>query len=513
MEKGPPELKTRPLEPLMRKSMESGLITPSAVNEHRRPDTSVMESVNFHFDTIGSATVRKGQTLVGTGLDASSVLGMHYQVDTVNTPPYTQLVAVTGTTLYYDAAGTWTSKRTGLTSGSKARFSTFLNFLFMVNGTEATAVWDGNPSDSFSTGGNASGAPTGTLIENFRSRMWIGGNSTYPSRVYYSTVPSAVSTPVVSWDTDVSTGQWIDISPSDGDFLTALQRSRGVMLAFKTNRLYRVFDINQVDPDPYYNVGTSSQESVLESKAGTYFHHASGFYQYNIYGNVVEISRPIIDIIRAIPASAYPSVVGWSEPDGDHLCWYVGTVTYGGTTYANTVVRYSISTQVWTQYSYPTAITAAIRRQPFYADSTTQYALVGDAGGNVLKMNVGLDDNGTPISVSLIHKWDLVDDMLSTRKVVQTGNFLNYGGAGLKVNYQTEDQDPSDLGNWKGKVGELSTKNTGFNSMGIKGRKIRFRISGTVNAGGADPNFYRDIKYNGYELLDCYTEFIQFPPP
>ncbi len=500
-----------PLPPHQRTSFESGLITYSAVSENRRPETSVSESINLHFDTIGSATLRKGMTALGAGLPSGNILGMHYHVDTVSPNTNTKLIVVTGSAAYYLNGSAYTSKRTGLTSDSKARFSTFLNYAFMVNGTEATAVWDGTAS-AFSTIGNALSAPTGTLIENFRGRMWIGGNTTYPSRVFYSSVPSAVATPIITWDTSATTGQWIDISPSDGDFLTAFQRSRNVMLAFKTNRLYRIFDIGQIDPDPYYAVGTSSQESVLETKAGVFFHHASGFYQYNVYGQVVEISRPIIDIIRAIPTSQYTSVVGWSEPDGDHLNWYVGDVTYRGVTYSKIVVRYSISTQVWTHYSFPRTFTMAIRRQPFYTDGTTQFALAGDSAGNICEMNTGLDDMGTPISYSLITGWDKIDGLLSTRKVIQQASFLHYGGAGTNVSYQTEEQDPDDLGNWKGRVGMLRSSNTGINSIDIKGRKVRFKLSGTGGGTGASTGFLQPFQFNGYELFDVRNEFIQFDP-
>ena len=506
----PKDGQPKPYPPQVRKSVESGLITYSAVSENRRPDTSVTESINMHFDTIGAATLRKGMTFLGTGMPAGNILGMHYFVDTVSPNTNTKLVAVGGTALYYLSAGTWTSKRTGLTAGSKARFSTFLNFMFMVNGTEATAIWDGTGS-AFATTGNAASAPTGTLIENFRSRMWIGGNTSKPSRIYFSSVPSSAATPVITWDTSDTSGQWIDISPSDGDFLTALQRSRNVMLAFKTNRLYRVFDINQIDPDPYYNVGTSSQESVLESKTGTFFHHSTGFYQYNVYGNVEEISRPIIDIVRAIPASNYTSIVGWAHPDGDHLMWCVGDVTYKGVAYTNMVVRYSISTQAWTHYSYPRSFTMAIRRQPFYTDGTTQFALTGDTAGNISEMDTGLDDAGTPISYSLVHRWDNVDGLLSTRKVIQGGAFLHYGGGGTKIAYQTDDDDPDSLNDWSKKPdkGMLASNNTIFNTMNIKARKFRFRLFGTGGGTGASTGFQQPFQYNGYELIEVRSEFVQ----
>lgn len=494
-----------PLPPLNRKSLRSGLIVQGSVSENERPETSVMESINFHFDAIGSATMRKGSTRLGNQLATSDILGLHYLVDTVSAGANTRLIAVNGTVAYYLNANSWTSIRTALTAGQKARFTTYLNYAFMVNGAQPTAVWDGSASGSFVTTGNASGAPTGTVIENFRSRVWIAGNATYPDRLYYSSVPSATTTPVVSWNTSATGGQWIDISPSDGDTITALQRSRNTLLVFKTNRLYRVFDIGQTDPDPYYAVGTSSQESVIETKVGVFFHHATGFYQYNTYGVVQEISRPVWEFIKQIPSSYYASVAGYLEVDGDHIVWCVGTVTANGTTYTNLHLRYSISTQVWTHYTYATPTKTAIRRQPFYTDGTTQYAVAGDNTGNIILKNFGNDDMGSSFPYSLIHRWDNVDGLLSTRKSAMTGNFSHYGGTGTNVAFQTEVNDPDALNDWSNEIGQFGLANTGFNTMNVKARKLRFRIFGQ-SAG-------QPFIYNGYELLDVTDEFIQFMNP
>lgn len=487
-----------PLEPMIRKSTESGLITRGAVEENRMPETAVRESINFHFDAIGSATLRKGQTVLGNNL-STVILGMHYHVDAAGT--YSQMIVAVGTTVQYLSGATWTSKRTGLTA-NKARFVTYLNYTFMVNGSEATAVWDGNPSNDFLATGNAAGAPIGKYIETFRSRVWIAGNTTYPDRLFYSSIPSSVVTPLVTWDTDTETGQWIDISPSDGENITALQRYRTALLVFKPEHLYRVFDIAQTDPDPFNNVGTSSQESVVETKVGVFFHHRTGFYIYNTDGRAVEISRPIIDIVRAILPSNYQHITGWVEQSGDHICWSIGDVTYDGVTYVNMVVRYTISTQVWTHYLLPYFIRASLRRSPYYTDGTTVFSLVGNSAGDVLKHDTGKTDNGTALPYSLTHRWENVDTLLSTRKTVTVANFSHSGGTGSTIGVQTEHNDPGTLTDWKKEIGQFRDFNTGFNTLDIKARKLRFRIAGSSTG---DP-----FIYHGYELIGVVNELLQF---
>lgn len=481
----------QPIQPIVRNSLKSGLITPSAVAENDYPKDAMLESLNFNFDTIGKMTLRKGTTTLGQALP-SGILGLYNFRDS-GSGTNNQMIAVAGTTAYYLSGSTWTAKRTGLTSGSKARFSTLLDYVFMVNGTEATAVWDGNPATSFLTTGNAASAPTGKFIENFRSRMWIAGNTTYPDRLYFSTLPSSVTTPIVTWDTSVTTGQWIDISPSDGENITALHRTRAALLVFKNNHLYRVYSILQVDPDPPFNVGTYSQESVVETKNGVYFHHPTGFYRYD--GNVTEISRPITDIVGAITLTNYSKVAGYLEPDGDHICWSVGDVTVNGVAYSKLVVRYTISTQVWTHYSYPTQSFVGAP----YNDGSNLLTLIGDSAGNVLTLNSGKTDNGTDIFYSLTHQFDDIDGLRSTVKIITTLFFMHSGMTGTNVTYQV----PEDvLNDFTKSIGQLQSSETGFGNISARGRKLKFRLSG---ASKGEP-----MSYEGFEILDGTSQLITF---
>lgn len=483
------------MDPILRKTMETGLICQGAVSEDMIPVSAVTESINWDFDVIGSAQIRKGLTRLGDSAFSGDVLGL-YEFRDSGAGTNNQIIAVNSTSVSYLSSGAWTAKRTGLTSGSKARFTTFLDYVFMVNGTESTAIWDGNPSNSFITTGNASSAPTGKYIENFRSRIWIAGNTTYPDRIYYSSIPSAVTTPIITWDTSATTGQWIDVSPSDGENITALKKTRNSLLVFKPNRLYRVFSIAQIDPDPYYAVGTSSQESVVDTKNGVYFHHQSGFYNYSPGGIVQEISRPVIDFVKAITVANYSKVCGSLDKDGDHVNWAIGDVTVNGITYNNMVLRYTISTQVWTHRIYPTQFLVSGE----YNDGTTKFSLIGDESGNIYKVNVGNTDDGTAITYSLIHRWETLDGLVSTSKTIENAVFSHEGGMGTNVAFQT-DVDGSTSNDWSKGKGQFGESNTGL-PVHIKGRKMRLRLYGTSKG--------ETFAYNGFELPDVTREILPF---
>lgn len=464
--------------------LSTGLMTEGAVSESQMPLDAVTESLNFKFNKIGAARLRDGTTLLGNQISAgTNILGL-YEFRDSGAGTNNQIIAVNGTVVYYLSSGTWTSKRTGLTSGSKARFTTFLDSVWMVNGTEATAIWSGATGDSFVTTGNASSAPTGKFIERFRNRVWISGNTTYPDRLYYSSLPD--SSLVITW-----AGDYVDISPADGENITGKIRTKSALLVFKNNHIYRVYSVTETEADPKINVGTYSNESIVEAKDGVYFHHPTGFYKY-ADGGVQEISKPITDIVKNITVANYSKVCGWLETNGDNIVWAVGDVTIDGTTYANLEVRYTISTETWTHYSKPTQALVASR----YNDGTTLFQLFGDEDGNIQKVDVGITDNGTPISYSLIHRWYTVDGSSATRKDITKMLFVHNKGAGGNIAWQNEDSISND---WKPLL-QLGKQNTGRNNAGVRGKKCRFRLSGTSTGEPFD--------YLGFEILEGNSQLI-----
>lgn len=446
------------------------------------PSASVSPSVSPSLSPSASISPSISPSPSAAAEPAGNVLGLYEFRDSGN-GTYNRLVAVYGTSLYYLSGSSWIAKRTGLRQ-YKARFTTFLDYLWMVNGSDSTAIWDGNPANSFITTGNAASAPIGKFIERFRNRVWIAGNSTYPDRLYYSSLPDVNL--ALTWD-----GDYVDISPADGENITAIIRTRSALLVFKNNHIYRVYSVTETEADPKINCGTYSADSVIEAKDGVYFHHPTGFYKY-VNGEPEEISKPIIDIVKNITLANYGKVCGWLELNGDNIVWAVGDVTIDGVAFNNLEVRYTISTQTWTHYTKPTQALVASR----YNDGSTVYQLVGDESGQILKMDTGLTDNSMPISYSLVHRWYNVDGLNSTRKDLTKFLFAHNKGAGTNVAWQNED---SVLNDWK-PLTQLKDKNTGVNYASVRGRKCRFKLSGSSSG--------EPWEYDGFEVLEGTSEVI-----
>ena len=466
------------LEPQQLTNFSDGLITDGAVASSQMPLSVVSESLNMDFDKIGSVKLRRGTTLLGNQL-SGNILGL-YEFRDSGTGTNNQIIAVNGTTVYY-LSGTWTSKRT-VSTGKKAEFTTFLDYVFMVNGTDASQTWDGNPSNSFGTT-NAVDAPVGHYIENFRSRVWIANNT---DRVYYSSLPSTATPPAITWNT---TDWYIDISPQDGDNVTKLKRYKNALLLFKRNHLYRIYSINETEPDPKINVGTYSGKSIVEAVDGIYFHHPSGIYRYS-EGGISCISQPIIDFIQNITVANYSKVVGWE--DGNHVCFSVGNVTIGSVTYTNVVLRYTISSRVWTFRSYPTQFLASSK----YNDGTTIYNVCGDDDGNILKIDTGNTDNTSPIFYSLTSRKYSLDGLFSTRKHISKMAVIHKGMEGASVSYGVDSDHISDL---KPLI-QIESKIAKPFTTDIKGNQIWFNVKGS--------SVGEPFEYEGMEILESSSEII-----
>jgi len=274
--------------------------------------------------------------------------------------------------------------------------------------------------------------PVGHFVQaGFDGRIWVA-NKTY-NALYFSDIVQF--TPPGTYTITYTVTNYIQsLSPQDGESITGLFRVPKALLVFKQNHIFRVYSATNVDPYPAYNVGTYSQESIVQGKDGVYFHHSSGFYKFTYDGQPTEISRRIIDFVKAIPRAYYESIVGIY--DGyDAIKWSIGPVTVEGVSYQNCQVRYSISTQVWTIYDYAgNEISALIR----YDNGTTIEQIMGTTSGAVGKLDTGTTDFNLPIYYEMIDRWRSYTEMYSHTKSISGVMVMTENAAGALLQYQSE---------------------------------------------------------------------------
>jgi len=459
-----------------------GVIRSAQLNDTVTPENSVQLAVNMNFDRVGAIQTRPGVTA-----DITALGGSVKAFGTINILGGNQyLFGQVGTDVSAWNGTTWSSVRTLSTGAYKARFSQFLNRTWMVNGSAGDAVQT-SAGGSFGTTDVPGTFPKGDFIQaGFDGRIWVA-NATLDA-LYYTDVVQFSGTAYTSPLTFTLSTNFIKwLSPQDGESITGLFRIPRALLVFKQNHIFRVYSTSNVDPFPAYNVGTYSQESIVQTKDGLYFHHSSGFYKFAYDGQPVEISRRIIDFVKAISRSNYGNVLGIY--DGfDNVEWAVGSVTVEDVTYTNCVLRYTISTQVWTVYDYPgNSITAMIR----YDNGTVIRSLIGTSAGKVGTLDSGNTDFGVAIYFEMIDRWRSFTEMYSKSKAISGIMVSAQNGGGTLLQYQTE-KAPVNV--WT----DIDTLNENEDSLFPNAstddfNTVRLRLRG--NSSGTP------IIFNGIELL------------
>lgn len=461
----------------------NGVILDSSLDEFLMPTGAVSWAINCHFDQIGAVTTRDGVTILGAQLvDNSSILGLHQFTDT-GSGTNDKLIAAITTKWMALVSGTWTDKRTGLTTGSKAHFTNFVDLVFGVNGVDAMNSYDGGAGNFGTT--NCTSAPAATFIDNFRTRVWAARTTANSSRVYYSSIPDASY--VILWTG--SDSSYIDVAPLDGEDIAGIKKFGSALHVFKNSYIYRIYSINQTEPDPQIFVGTYSQESISVAKDGMYWHHPSGIYKLSPgSSSPIEISRPIYDIIKNINRTYYDDVCSWT--DDDHVYFGVGDITIYGITINNCVLRWTISTQVWTVYKYAHEFTVGAT----YDTGSAIVRVVGDNDGNVHTFNSGKTDNGTIISYELESRWLILSGLRSELKTIRKMVGIHENMEGATIGWRNGTMGRNQIE----PIGQLESQQTLFENQSIQGNRIKLSVRGQ-NSG-------LPAIFQGYEVLEWINE-------
>lgn len=467
--------------------VREGVVRSAELAETVGLSTSCQRAVNFHFDSTGAVTSRAGITQY---TPVSSPAIQSFGTWAENAGNLKRLLIQRGDEMYSFDGTSETLVRT-MSSSNLARFCQFTNYTYMVNGSTAAG---GDPVQTFhgTTFGttNVGGAPAGDMIAYFGGRICIGNIA--EDRIYYSKIVEPDGTIIF----DTANDYIYKTSPGNGEKMTALIQVPRALLILKPNSIYRVYSITEEGPslDDYsaYNVGTYSQESIVTAKDATYFHHSSGIYKVSSASQdlqPVEISRRISDIINAIPRSQYGLVKGWK--DDNHIYWSIGTVNLADGVIENAVIRYTISSEVWTVYGHSGAITAAIN----YDDGVNLNSIVAYSG-KVGRYGVGYDDCGDRILAEIVTRRFPITENYARMKDVSRIAAVGINCAGLTASFQID----SDLPNRWTEIGKINTNIV--SDLSTKDMRhfnvIAFRLHGDVT--GSPVTFYTfELSYASQE--------------
>lgn len=388
-------------QPVRMNDFTSGMVTD--VNDSIVPPNSIALGVNMDFDIVlGAAVSRLGTTIVGAQLvSGKNILGLHQHIDSV-TPANNLLLGAVNVandaTATIKNVTTGADVVTGLTASTKVRFLTYGGATLAINGVDAERSYT-QAGGWITTGGafdltDFPGSNSCQLAIEFLDRIYAAGDSAEPSRLHYSGLGAAG---VVAW-----AGDYVDIEPEDaGGAITALSKVPGYILVFKERSLHR-WNFSSAFPESLVQVGTPSQESVVQSGGLVFFYSnstddARGFYVTN-GGRPQCISqdstRTIKRFIDAIPSANEADICATATDRT--IKWSVGDLTVDGVTYKNVVFKYNRILNQWSIRSYPS-------RHMVYAQnlvSGVNTTVAGDNNGTVYRIDVPavFADNGTKIN-------------------------------------------------------------------------------------------------------------------
>jgi hypothetical protein len=350
------------LAPYTLRDFSKGRVSKDVVSNFLTPENSVSNSINVNFDTeIGSAKVRPGTVQLGdTVSDGDTPTGLAPFIGPSGTPDYLLAVYSNGSdaSLYYynNADGTWNLSTTldgTLDPTAKNRFATLGGSSFITNTVDG--MQDSDDADTWGTDNSIPTYKPG-LVFRYAARLLASGDSTFPDRVFFSSIIDPNSSPFLTWNVDPTTGDWIDINPDDGGYVTGFSETSTFVLVFKNTGMYRMDTISKaVDPANIFNVGAVSQEAIVLCQGVTYYFSGVDIRRTN-GGYPEQISRlGVQDFIDAIPLDNWTLVC--SGTDQLNVYFFIGDVTLKQNTnderaYTNVVLKFSPRDETWSVHSY-----------------------------------------------------------------------------------------------------------------------------------------------------------------
>lgn len=383
------------------KNFSSGINSYGAIsynilnNAENASNQSVKLGMNMDFEeVIGHAKSRKGSKLLGD--DISDTVDKNLGLTTFyKTDGEAQHIAVfekndEAVIYYLDDNDEW--KESNITDHAlrKHRFAQLGGRVFCVNGQDEMIsssdgqTWNTDETVTFDTNIE--------YIKRFKGRMIALRTD---GVFYFSSIVDPFDSPSITWDEDDS----MQINPEDGGFATGMETVNNVLVIFKNTGLYRV-DVTgrQIDPKQLHNIGAVHQEAITSLHNLIFFYSGETIYQTDGTSPPEEVSRPIRDIVESInnPNEVY---LKSREQQVYIAC---GNIEADGTNYQNTVLRFSITQDVWTLFTYP------FRIRFMYDDQQNFQIIAGsDDGVHVIEDKNSFTDSGNSIPFELkLHDFD-----------------------------------------------------------------------------------------------------------
>lgn len=200
-----------------------------------------------------------------------------------------QYLMVTGTDIVRLPS---TTIKTGWLGGVRTSFAEFQNaagtsYVYINTHSGTPVKFDGTTLSNWTA--TTGTVPTGKSMAVWGNRIWVAGNTSNPSRLFFSGIMDADS-----W------GGYVDVDPSSGVPITAIVVCGSYLLVFKEDKIYVVYDFNTGAYRTLTNAygvysAAGSQWCVAPSRDGVFFCDPRGGIYYTDGASVRKVSDAVPD--------------------------------------------------------------------------------------------------------------------------------------------------------------------------------------------------------------------------
>ena len=326
----------------------------------------------------GAVLKRPGYEKISTTLESGkSITGLHNFRQSASTQKMLTTVddaTSDDTQLFYKtSSGAWTELTDAETAwvnkaGINVEFEDFIGYCFMV-GYGATDGFIAPRTLTGTTFGttNTTSMPNAKYIRRYRDRLYIANcdisGTTYPYRVYYSSVPSGST---ISWT--VAT-DFIDVDYSEE--ITGIAENWDRMIIFTE---YSAYMYNQDEKKKVWDIGCSNYRTIKNYGAYMVWANRDGVWASQTGGAPMNIAQRVIDYIHFANMSN-----SFAEMIDEEYYLYLGNVTVNGISYANCAIVFNFPTATWRVEEYFDSMTVFAK----YFNSGEDYLYMGASDGDV----------------------------------------------------------------------------------------------------------------------------------
>lgn len=335
------------------------------------------------------------------------------------------------------------------TNNTQVDFAVAENKLIFTLENSTPYMWTGTGRSQFLT--SSANCPTASIVEYHKRHLFLSGNTTYPSRIYFSELDD-----ITTW----SAIDFIDIETSDGSKVRALISVYDSLYIFKDNSIWR---LSGYERDTWQlqqmvsGIGTLSNNSVAVVNNLVYFTtEQNDVAVYDGGYNVKFLSTKIRNTIGGLNFTRTQYILGlaysaYKFGDHDYYC----AVSKAGSSTQDEILLFDTSYSAWTVFDgikpscWTVADSSKLTKTIVYGTTTgyvfyyptTNYRDIDIASESTISL--GFKEATGAISSIYQTKWFKYDDLclgdkywrlLKTYGLSETGSTTLY--ADCKADYE-----------------------------------------------------------------------------